>query len=446
MKLSQALNIQPGDIVALVGAGGKTTSLFSLARELTGLGWQVITTTTTRIGQNELQQAPAHLGIDERDGLPPQLAGLLAQHHQVFLYRSLLDTGKVKGLPLDWFADHLVPPPCEAVLIEADGARRLPLKAPYDHEPAIPDAATKVLVVGGLDSLDTPLDPSFVYGADRVQALIGCAPGEPVNEELLAAILRHPAMGLKSAPDGASVSVLLNKVTSENLPRARIAAAHILKNRRISQVLIGAVAEENPIREARRRVAAVILAAGQSSRMGQAKLLLPWGKSTIIRTVCQQVAACGLDEILVVTGSRAEAIAAEVEGLPVRVIYNPQYEAGEMLSSLKTGITAIGSQIDACLVVLGDQPAVTADICQQILAAYAEGHGLIIAPAYQGQRGHPVLFDRAYWPALQALPVDSAPRDVLREKPGQVFIVQVDTPGILLDIDTPEDYDHAQSG
>lgn len=442
MKLVDALNIRPGEVVAFVGAGGKTSAMFRLAAELAERGLRVLTTTTTRIGQDELSLAPAHVALGDRLRVPRSLAGLLEAHRHVFIYTRLEEKHKVRGITPAWLDEHIAHEPfLDVLLVEADGSRRLPLKAPLPHEPVIPTSARIIVPVVGLDVLGQPLDEEHIYGAEQIHNLLGHPRGAPVTPALVAAALLHPRIALKNVPPASRVAPLLNKATLEVLPQAREIARRVLTDLHIERVLIGAVQDDDPVREVRRRVGAVILAAGESTRMGKPKLLLSWGrKSTIIRQVCERVVACGLYEVVVVAGRLQAEIRREVADLPVRVIYNPVYAQGEILSSLKVGLAALWRTSDAALVVLGDQPFVQQEVMRDLLQAYAEGRGRIVVPTYNGQRGHPLIIDRAFWEAVLELPADAAPRDLLRKHESEIHTLPVSTDTVLRDIDTPEDY------
>ncbi len=192
-------------------------------------------------------------------------------------------------------------------------------------------------------------------------------------------------------------------------------------------------------------VTAIVLAAGLSERMGQPKLLLPWGdESTIIRELCRMVAACTVGEVIVVTGADREAVEAQLAGLPVRTVYNPHFARNEMISSLQAGLSAAAASSSACLVILGDLPALTREIVEQVLEAYRAGRGRIVVPVYEGRSGHPVLFDRAFWPELARLEVGSPPRMVVETNRGDIYRLAIASSAILRDVDTPDDYASAR--
>ena len=244
-------------------------------------------------------------------------------------------------------------------------------------------------------------------------------------------------------PESVRVVTLLNSVPEHGYlrGRARLIARLILRSTRVSGVAIGAVRGADPIHEVQRPIAALVLAAGMARRMGQPKVLLPWTKNaTILEHIILQLTLARVDYISVVTGNRAGEVRRRASARGVEVVHNPDYETGEMLSSLKAGLESLPSHIAAALVVLGDQPRIQPRVVSQVMMAYAEGRGPIVAPRYQGQRGHPLLIDRRYWPEFFALPPDAAPRDVIKRYQSEIAFVDVSTDSILGDVDTPEDY------
>jgi molybdenum cofactor cytidylyltransferase len=188
------------------------------------------------------------------------------------------------------------------------------------------------------------------------------------------------------------------------------------------------------------QVGAVILAAGQSKRMGQPKLILPWGRQTVIQHVVNQLAAAGVEEIVVVTGGAREAVESALTGCAVCLAHNPDYTRSEMLTSLQTGIRALPPSMQAMLVVLGDQPTIESTVVTQVVSHYLESGGSLIIPSYQMRRGHPWLVERELWPDLLNMGPEQTMRDFLRLHESQIVYIQVDSPGILKDMDTPEDY------
>jgi molybdenum cofactor cytidylyltransferase len=296
--------------------------------------------------------------------------------------------------------------------------------------------------VAGIDALGQPLDEDHVYNAARLLERYGLPEGEPVIPPWMALAMRDPELGMRGVPDAARVVALLNKVppSGHTRWRARRVAQLVLRSPRIDAVALGSVQDVDPVCEVQQRVVAVVLAAGVSSRMGErSKVLLPWDGRTVIETVVTRLIAARVSEVAVVTGHRAADVATVLAHLPVTLVHNPNFAQGEMLSSLQTGLRSLSPDTAACLVVMGDQPTLEGRVVGRLLDAYAEGRGDLLVPVYRGQRGHPVLFARRFWPELLALEA-GAPRDVLRRYPDLTISVEVDTDSILRDIDTPEQY------
>jgi len=441
VKLKQAFAVQRGDMVAFIGAGGKTSALFRLGAELAAEGWRVVATTTTRIAIDELANAPGV--VDVSVGIrPTAVTRALNEHGFAFLY-SQVQNGKALGLTPDQVTALVDTLDSDVTLIEADGARRLPFKAPYAYEPMIPAGTSLVVPVVGFDALGQPLDDAHIYNASGMIEHFGYPPGERVKAPWVASVLRDDELGLKGAPAAARIIPLINKVPASGYPRvrARLMARLMLVSDRISGVAIGAMQHpQSPVYEVRRRVAAIVLAGGLASRMGQPKVLMEWDGRPIINAILDKLRRARVEQIIVVTGHRAGEVRAAIAKEGVTIIHNPDYAKGDMLSSLQTGLKACAPEIAAGMICLGDQPHLDVRIAYDVMLAYAQGKGQIVAPSYQMKRGHPILIDRAFWQELLDLPPGAAPRDVInRHADATAYVVSKDD-SILHDIDTPEDY------
>ena len=184
---------------------------------------------------------------------------------------------------------------------------------------------------------------------------------------------------------------------------------------------------------------AIILAAGLSSRMGANKVLLPWRDGQpLARHVALKYTAA-ISQIIVVTGRDAAKVRAALTELPVTCVHNPDYATGEMLSSVKAGLRALPNDLAAAFIQPADMPGVPAAVIGQLLAEHEEGWN--VAPMREGQRGHPVLLDRAYWRAMLDLPAAAKPRDALAGS--RLRLVEVEDEGVLLDVDTRAGYERA---
>lgn len=440
MKLHQAFEIVRGDVVAFVGAGGKTSTLIALGRELSAQGWRVLATTTTRIGEDQLRLMPHTMYYH---AAPDAISSALTEHQFVFLYETI-QRQKVYGPNAEWLRQLLDTVDSDVLLIEADGARGMPFKAPFEHEPVIPQESSLVIPVVSLSVLGQPFDEAHVYNPQAMTEKYGFFPGTRVKSPWVAQVLRDEELGLRGVPDHARVVALLNHTPERGYlrGRARLIARLALQSPRIDGVVLGTVGTDEPIYEVQRTVGAVVLAAGMSTRMGVPKVLLPWGEQeTIIGSIVDKLTRARVEPIIVVTGHQSDAVKAALQSFDVKFVYNRAYKTGEMLSSLKAGLKAMPAHISAAMVVLGDQPRLEPKVIYQVLNAYAEGKGTIVAPSFEQRRGHPILISRRYWPELAALDDGGAPRDVINAHQDQIAYVDVDTDSVLRDVDTPEDYD-----
>lgn len=183
----------------------------------------------------------------------------------------------------------------------------------------------------------------------------------------------------------------------------------------------------------------MILAAGESRRMGQPKLLLPFGEKTIIEAVVEKVVSSKVDNTLVVLGSEREEVEEKIKNFPVKVAFNPDYHKG-MLSSVLCGFKTLPEETQAVVVVLGDQPSVSKEVIDKIVDAYQKTGKGIVLPVYEKERGHPVLIDMKYKDEIESLSPDIGLRGTVYSHPEDILEVEVDTPEILQDIDDEADY------
>lgn len=193
------------------------------------------------------------------------------------------------------------------------------------------------------------------------------------------------------------------------------------------------------------RTAGIILAAGTGSRMGRTKQLLPFKGRPLLAHVVEQGVAAGLSPLILVLGHRAGDIQAQISGFSVDIVINRDYQSG-MASSIRRGLERLvhtpGGHTTGALFLLGDQPLVDAATIQRILAQARIQPGKIIIPTFQGRRGNPVYFDSRFFDQLRQLSGDTGGREIFKKFSRAVHELPVHAPGICLDIDTPEDYEH----
>jgi molybdenum cofactor cytidylyltransferase len=187
---------------------------------------------------------------------------------------------------------------------------------------------------------------------------------------------------------------------------------------------------------------AIILAAGSARRMGSQKLLLPFGKSTMIETVVDQVLGSSVKHVMVVLGANRQEVQDALAVKPVKFCYNKAHEDG-MLSSVQCGIRALPADASSALIFLGDQPGIPPAVINSVIQAYLQELVGIVIPVHAHRRGHPLLVDMKYRKEIGQLDLEEGLRSLRHHFPDDVLEVEVDEPGILVDIDTPADYKKA---
>jgi len=237
----------------------------------------------------------------------------------------------------------------------------------------------------------------------------------------------------------------------------RLSAGLALTARDVTALGVGGLLGDIPLRPQPRtvnlavspepRVGAVVLAAGQSQRMGEAnKLLALVDGQPLVARVVDTLLLTSARPILVVTGHEAEQVRAALRGREVRFCHNPDYASG-MSTSLRAGVAALGGEVDGALICLGDMPRVQPAHIEALLGAFDAADGReIVVPTYHGQRGNPVLWAARLFPALQSLTGDVGARALLQKYAGVVCTVPMEDAGVTIDVDTPDDLRAVSTG
>ena len=292
-----------------------------------------------------------------------------------------------------------------------------------DVIPAAIEAAGGAILQFGM-----PVDPGNLLlvsriGATDVLGLPGCARSPQVNG--FDWVLRRLMAGLSvdaPAVRGMGVGGLLGEIPSRPLPRADVARAT-------------AQAGAPPPR----RIAAVVLAAGRSRRMGTVnKLLIGVDGKPMVRHAVDAALAAGLTPVIVVTGHEHDKVAAALSGLAVTLVHNPDYAQG-LSTSLRTGLGALPSEAEGALICLADMPRVSAAELKRLAGAFDPREGrAIIVPTRHGKRGNPVLWARQFFAGMQAVAGDVGARHLIGANPELVAEIEMEGDGVLTDIDTPQ--------
>jgi molybdenum cofactor cytidylyltransferase len=288
-----------------------------------------------------------------------------------------------------------------------------------DRRDVIPAA---VEAVGGrIEHFGMPVDPGnlLLIGSARERPVLGapgCArsPKENGFDWVLMRLLAGVPVS-REAITGMGVGGLLMEIVTRPQPRADIVPPHP------------------------KRIAAVVLAAGRSTRMGGPnKLLAEIARRPLVRIVAEEALASRADPVIVVAGHQRAEVEKALAGLRVRIVHNPDFAEG-LGTSLRAGIAAVPADSDAAIVCLGDMPRVDAALMNRLIAAFDPDRGaLVVVPTFEGKRGNPVLWSRRFFPDLMAIEGDVGARHLIGRYSEAVAELTVEGKATLVDVDTPE--------
>lgn len=437
LRLKQAFRLSDFPRLALVGAGGKTTALFQLARQFSP---PVIVCATTHLALDQLQLADEHYIIEKIEDtnflIDRPLSG-------VVLLTGHIDGQRTQGLTneivewLDQFCGYRSLP----LLIEADGARQLPLKAPGPHEPVIPKFVDTVVVVVGMSGLGQPLTEDWVFRPEIFAELSGLDIGDLITSEAIGRVVAHPQGGLRNIPKMARKILLLNQADS---PEVQSFARELVDQTTSAyeSVVVSALRpvsspQSSVIYSVNEPIAGIILAAGEGRRYGAPKQLLDWKGKPLVWHVAHKALSVGLSPVVVVGGAYTDQIRSALKGLSVEVVHNPEWAEGQS-TSIKVGLKAAPRLGGGAIFLLADQPQVPELLIRQLVEKHAQTLAPIVAPLVQGQRANPVLFDRVAFKDFGKLSGDVGGRKLFSKFPVTWVDWHDELP--LMDIDTPQDY------
>ena len=237
MNLKEAFGLKKGESLSLIGAGGKTTALYSLARELWEEGQRVLVTTTTKIFKPTRPHVHRLFLSDDLGGLIGEL-GKIREPVIAGAGYGLDDSGKLLGLPSEWFDFFKRKGLMDSILIEADGAAMKPFKVPAEHEPVVPDECPLTIWVVGIKVLGRPLASQWVHRAERAATLLGVKPGTTVTEDLVLKLVENPLGCLKGIPLKSRKIALLNQADNEEEIKKASDLGHMLLGYGLERVVI----------------------------------------------------------------------------------------------------------------------------------------------------------------------------------------------------------------
>jgi molybdenum cofactor cytidylyltransferase len=289
-----------------------------------------------------------------------------------------------------------------------------------DRRDVIP--AGIVAAGGTVEHFGMPVDPGNLMltgavGAVPVLGLPGCARSPKLNgfDWVLQRVIADLPVG-RAELAKLGVGGLLAEIPSRPLPRAEIGHAP----------------------PSRPRIAAIVLAAGQSRRMGRNKLLIELDGAALVERAVDAALASAADPVIVVLGHQAAEIAARLGDRRIVTVVNPDYAQG-LSTSLKRGLAAVPETADGAVVCLADMPGIGRELIDRLIAAFNPVEGReIIVPVHQGKRGNPVLWSRRFFPELQTVTGDTGAKHIVGAYPEYLTEIEASDDGVLIDLDTPE--------
>ncbi len=322
-----------------------------------------------------------------------------------------------------------------SLLIEADGSRQKSIKAPAEHEPPTPEFSDVVIAVSGLSTIGKTLTEEHVHRPEIFSKLSGLQIGETITPQAILSVLTHPQGGLKNIPPTARRIAFLNQADTPELQSIGGNMAREILGE-FDSVIVGSL-QQNSLRTIE-HTAGIILAAGQATRYGSPKQLLDWKGKPFVRHIAETALHSGLWPVVVVTGFRSADVESCLKDLPVKIIHNPDYEAGQS-TSIKAGISSLPQKAGAAIFLLADQPQIPGDVIRALTETHAKELQPVVAPlVLEERRANPVLFDRATFPDLLQLTGDIGGRAIFSKYKVEYIPWHDDI--LLLDVDKPEDY------
>jgi probable selenium-dependent hydroxylase accessory protein YqeC len=251
-SLIESLGLKDREVISLVGAGGKTTLMFRLAKELILAGRKVVTTTTTKILEPPSEETPCLYVHDDEESLKQFVLQHIDRYHHITIARERLESTKLKGISSDLASVLCNSRKVEIMIVEADGAAGRPVKAPREWEPVIPPASTLVIGILGVDGVGRELNEKNLFQAERISELTGIPMGRQMTCEAMAILMTHPQGIFKGTPSSSRRVAFINKVDIQNGKGwGREVAEKIFEKKpsQIERVVLGQLRGERPVAE-----------------------------------------------------------------------------------------------------------------------------------------------------------------------------------------------------
>jgi len=426
-------------MVCIVGAGGKTSTMFRLAQELSSKGKRVLVTTTTAIYYPE-KWLFDNIIVSEKEDM--DLFKSSSDSCITVFGRVLSSEGKLLGINPKFLDAIFLKDIFDYIIVEGDGSKGRSVKAPAEHEPVIPSNTTKLVGLIGMDCIGKYVCAENVHRAERLCSILGCREGDLIDTKMIEKLILHKQGLFKAAPKQTEKYLILNKADGEN--ERQLAYDIVQKILDTEFVLSGIIISsmknsnfQNAVKEVESMISGIILAAGLSRRMGMDKLLLSVAGIPIIQRVLAAASKSRLDEIILVCANDEVAEIGSIYG--ITVVRNTSQILGQS-HSIKLGVQNSSMHADGFMFFVGDQPFMTEDIINRLINAFQGSNCIATVPLYNNKRGNPVIFSSKLRNKLLSLNGDVGGRTLLAELDDKIVTVSFDYEAPGLDVDTQEDY------
>jgi len=235
--LFNLIDLPSKPLISIVGAGGKTTTMYTLAGELAQQGKRVITSTTTQIFLPKSHETDTLIISPDIQTLLNTLQSSWKRHQRITIASARNERGKLLGFPPDQYTLLLEQSAADAIIVEADGARHLMIKAPAEHEPVVPAETNIALLLMSADAINQPLNGEIAHRPERVAEVAGINQGDVLTSAVIARLMTSDRGGLKNIPEKARVYMLVTHVTDEKMDAIREISGLIKNSSRITEVL-----------------------------------------------------------------------------------------------------------------------------------------------------------------------------------------------------------------
>lgn len=426
------------DIVAWVGAGGKSSLIFSLAKIFFS---RCVISTSTHMADFQRKWADNFSEINKIEQIEKINFKKIQGTYLLTEHVNDIESGKLPGLRQE-FMDLLIYK-CKynriPLFIEADGSKNRPIKTPGLHEPAIPQNVNKVCVVAGLSGLGKSINSNSVHRPELAANILNKSQSDIITIDDYYNLLTSEKGGLKSIPEGADRYLFLNQSDLlENLEsiyelafRCKPYFNHVLityyDNKSKSIKFVADFGQ----------VGCILLAAGESKRFRTPKQLAKWHSHTFLETTINNISSTTLKPITVVTGAYHELLSPILSQFTNIInIYNPGWKKGQS-GSVRIGIESLNENIEAVIFLLVDQPQINPEMLNRIVVEYARTKSDIIGYEYKGKIRHPVLFSRNTFNDLLSIQGDSGGRQLFKKY--SPLAIPINNSFFAMDFDTPEE-------